>query len=303
MRVFVTGASGWIGSAVVAELLEAGDQVVGLARSDSAAARVTALGAEVLRGDLDDLERLRAGATVSDAVVHLGYRHDFSDMAGAAQTDRRAIEAIGTALAGSDRALLIASGTLGLAAGRVGTEADRPDPAVHPRVANADAALSFVERGVRSLVVRFAPTVHGPGDHGFMAVLAGIARDKGVSGYVDDGTNRWPAVHRLDAGHLVRLTLHNAPAGSVVHAVADEGVPTRVIAGAIGRGLDVPVASIPGDSASDHFGWIGGFFAADAPASNTLTRELLGWQPTHPGLIEDRGHYFAQSAQSVTGRN
>jgi nucleoside-diphosphate-sugar epimerase len=294
MRVFVTGASGWIGSAVVAELLDSGDQVLGLARSDAAVARVEALGAEVLRGDLDDLDSLRAGAAGSDGVVHLGYNHDFSSMDQAAQTDRLAIDTIGTALEGTDRPLLIASGTLGLAPGRVGTEQDHPDPSLHPRIANAAAALSYVDRGVRSLVVRFAPTVHGEGDHGFMAALVGIARDKGVSGYVDDGANRWPAVHRLDAGHLVRLAVQGAPAGSVLHAVADEGVPTRVIAEAIGRGLGLPVVSVPAEGATDHFGWIGGFFAADAPASNDLTRELLGWQPTHPGLLDDlaQGHYF-----------
>jgi nucleoside-diphosphate-sugar epimerase len=294
MRVFVTGSSGWIGSAVVAELLGSGDQVLGLARSDAAAARVEALGAQVLRGDLEDLDSLRTGVAGSDGVVHLGYNHDFSRMDQAAQTDRLAIDAIGTALEGTDRPLLIASGTLGLAPGRVGTEQDRPDPSLHPRIANAAAALSYVDRGVRSLIVRFAPTVHGEGDHGFMAALVGIARDKGVSGYIDEGANRWPAVHRLDAGHLVRLAVQGAPAGSVLHAVADEGVPTRVIAEAIGRGLGLPVVSVPADEAADHFGWIGAFFAVDAPASNDLTRELLGWQPTHPGLLDDlaQGHYF-----------
>jgi nucleoside-diphosphate-sugar epimerase len=294
MRYFVTGASGWIGSAVVAELLDAGDEVVGLARSEAAAARVEALGAEVLYGDLDDLDSLRAGAKDSDGVVHLGYIHDFSRMPEAAQTDRRAIDTIGTALEGTERPLLIASGTLGLAPGRVGTDQDRPDAGVHPRIANAEAALSYVERGVRSLVVRFAPTVHGEGDHGFMATLVAIARDKGVSGYLDGGANRWPAVHQLDAGHLVRLAVQVAPTGSVLHAVADQGVATRVIAEAIGRGLDLPVVSVPAEEATDHFGWIGGFFAADAPASNDLTRELLGWQPTHAGLLDDlaEGHYF-----------
>jgi nucleoside-diphosphate-sugar epimerase len=294
MRVFVTGASGWIGSAVVAELLDAGDEVIGLARSEAAAARVEALGAEVLRGDLDDLDSLRAGAKDSDGVVHLGYNHDFSRMPEAAQTDRRAIDAIGGVLEGTDRPLLIASGTLGLAPGRVGTERERPDPSQHPRIANAEAALSYVDRGVRSLVARFAPTVHGEGDHGFLARLVEIAREKGVSGYVADGANRWPAVHRLDAAHLVRLAVQAAPAGSVLHAVADEGVPTRLIAEAIGHGLDLPVVSVPAEAAADHFGWIGGFFAADAPASNDLTRELLGWTPTQPGLLDDlaEAHYF-----------
>ncbi len=294
MRVFVTGASGWIGSAVVSELVSSGHQVVGYARSDTAAAAVAALGAEPLRGTLDDLDRLSAGAAASDGVVHLGYNHDFSRMEQAAQTDLAAIEAIGTALEGTDRPLVIASGTLGLAPGRVGTEDDSPDPAGHPRIANALAALSFADRGVRSVVVRFAPTVHGPGDHGFMAVLVAIAREKGASGYIDDGANRWPAVHRLDAGKLVSLAVQHAPAGSVLHATAEEGVSTRAIAEAIGRGLRLPVVSVPAEQAIDHFSWLGRFFGSDAPASNTITRRLMGWEPTHPGLIADlgQGHYF-----------
>ncbi len=299
MRVFVTGASGWIGSATVSELLGAGHQVVGMARSDAGAAAVAALGADVLRGDLDDLDSLRAGADASDGVVHLGYNHDFSQMAKAAQTDLRAIETIGAVLEGTDRPLVIASGTLGLAVGRVGTEGDRPDLGGHPRIANADAALSFVPRGVRSVIARFAPTVHGPGDHGFIATLVGIAREKGVSGYIDDGANRWPAVHRLDAGELVRLGVESAPAGSVLHAVAEEGIPTREIAEAIGRGLGLPMVSVPADQATEHFSWLGRFFGADAPASNTLTRELMGWEPAHPGLLADldEGSYFTSSSR------
>src|ERR1700712_5185012 len=294
MRVFVTGASGWIGSAAVSELISSGHEVVGFARSDTAAAAVAALGAEVLRGDLGDLDSLRAGAAASDGVVHLGYNHDFSQMGQAAETDLGAIDAIGSALEGTGRPLVIASGTLGLAPGRVGTEEDSPDPGGHPRIANALAALSFAERGVRSVVVRFAPTVHGPGDHGFIAVLVGIAREKGVSGYIEEGVNRWPAVHRLDAGKLVSLAVLEGPAGSVLHATAEEGVPTRAIAEAIGRGLGLPVVSVPAEQAMDHFSWLGRFFGADAPASNTITRQLMGWTPTHPGLIADldEGSYF-----------
>lgn len=216
----------------------------------------------------------------------------------AAHTDLQAIEAISSILEGTDRPLVIASGTLGLAPGRVGTEQDMPDPSLHPRIANAHVALSFADRGVRSVIVRFAPTVHGTDDHGFMATLIGIARDKGVSACIDDGANRWPAVHRLDAAKLVRLAVLDAPTGSVLHAIAEEAVPPRVIAEAIGRGLDVPVVSIPAEHARDHFSWLAPFFGADAPASNTLTRELLCWEPTHRGLIADldEGHYFHVSS-------
>jgi len=294
MRIFVTGATGWIGSAVIPELLGAGHQVLGLARSDAGAVSVAGLGADVLRGDLHDLDRLHAGAAASDGVVHLGYDHDFSRMEAAARTDLAAINAIGAALEGTDRPLVVASGVLGLASGRPATEQDVPDPHAHPRVAGVQAALSFAARGVRASSVRFAPTVHGPGDHGFVAILVGIAREKGVSGYIGDGGNRWPAVHRLDAASLVRLAVADAPAGTAVHAVAEEGVPTRAIAEAIGRGLDLPAVSIPADRAGDHFGWMARFFGADAPVSSAATRRLFGWRPGQPGLIADldAGYYF-----------
>ncbi|MET0419377.1 MAG: SDR family oxidoreductase [Actinoplanes sp.] len=292
MRIFVTGASGWIGSAVVTELLNAGHEVTGLARSDSAATAVAALGARVRRGDLADLPGLRSAAAAADGVIHLGYNHDFSQMADAARTDRAAIDAVGDALAGTDRPFLIAAGVLGLPQGRPAVEQDEPDLSAHPRSGNATAALALAERGVRSLVARFAPTVHGDGDHGFLATLGAVARQQGVSGYVGEGANRWPAVHVLDAAHLVRLAVEDAPAGTVLHAVAEEGVPTRAIAEAIGRGLDLPVESIP----AERFGWIGPFFGADAPASSAATQALLGWKPTHPGLLADldAGHYFQQ---------
>lgn len=294
MRIFVTGASGWIGSAVIPELRAAGHDVLGLARSDSAAAAVTSLGAAVHRGSLDDLDCLRSGAENADGVVHLGYNHDFGAMADAAVTDRAAIDAMGSVLAGSGGPLVVASGVVGLAAGRPSTEQDWADPASHPRVANAEATLALAERGVRSAVVRFAPTVHGPGDHGFTARLVQIARERGVSGYVGDGANRWPAVHRLDAVALVRLVVDRAPAGTVWHAIAEEGVPSREIAAAIGAGLGLPVVSVPAEQAADHFGWLAMFFAADLPTSSELTRDKLGWNPTRPGLLDDlaAGSYF-----------
>jgi nucleoside-diphosphate-sugar epimerase len=310
MRVFVTGASGWIGSAVVPELIDAGHEVTGLARSDASAAALTAAGAQVHRGTLDDLDSLRSAAAASDGVIHLAFKHDIAfsgDFQGAADADRRAVETFGEALAGSGRPFLIASGTLGVAAGRMATERDGhdADPALaawgagpQTRQATAELALSLASRGVRSSVVRLPPTNHGEGDDGFMATLVGIARGKGVSGYIGDGSNRWPAVHRLDSAHLFRLALEQAPAGSTLHAVADEGVPIREVAEVIGRHLDVPVVSVPPDQAGEHFSWLGGFIGADSPASSALTRELLGWQPTQPGLIEDldKGHYFHSPA-------
>jgi nucleoside-diphosphate-sugar epimerase len=307
MRVFVTGASGWIGSAVVPELIGSGHRVTGLARSDASAAALAAAGAEVQRGSLDDLDALRSGATAADGVIHLAFKHDLAftgDFQGAADADRLAVETFGEALAGTDRAFLIASGTLGVAPGRIATEADgrgAPDPAVasfgggpQTRLATAQLVLSLASRGVRSSVVRLPPTNHGDGDNGFMAALVGIARDKGVAGYIGDGTNRWPAVHRLDSARLFRLALEKAPAGSALHAVADEGVPIRDIAEVIGRHLNVPVASIAPEDADEHFTWLAHFLALDAPASSTLTRELLGWQPAQPGLIADldEDHYY-----------
>ena len=294
MKILVTGASGWIGSASVKELIAAGHHVLGLARNDESAAKIAKLGAEAVRGSLDDLASLRAAAEQAEGVVHMGYNHDFSQMAAAAQTDRAAIDTFADVLQGTGGPLLIASGTLGLAPGRVGTEADMPSAHVHPRVANAAYTLGLAERGVRSIVVRFAPSVHGAGgDHGFVAVLAKTAREKGVSAYIGEGANRWPAVNRLDAGKLVQLAIEKATPGTVLHAVAEEGVATRDIAAALGRYLQVPVESIPADRAQAHFDWLGMFFGADAPASSVRTRELLGWTPTHATLLEDiaAGHY------------
>jgi nucleoside-diphosphate-sugar epimerase len=310
MRVFVTGASGWIGSAVVPELIGAGHQVTGLARSDSSAAALTAAGAQVHRGSLDDLDSLRSAAAASDGVIHLAFKHDLAfsgDFLGAADADTRAIETFGDALASSGRPFVIASGVLGLAPGRVATERDglAPDPAhatliggAETRLANAHMTLSLASRGVRSSVLRLPPTVHGDGDNGFLATVVGIARDTGVSGYIGDGSNRWPAVHRIDAAHLFRLALENAPAGSVLQAIADEGVPIRAVAEVIGRHLDLPVVSISPENAAEHFTWLARFLATDSPASSTLTRELLGWHPTQPGLIDDldKGHYFHNPA-------
>lgn len=294
MRIFVTGASGWIGSAVVPELIDAGHRVLGLARSDASAAAVAALGAEVQRGDLDDLDSIRAGAVASEGVVHLGYHHDFTRMEAAAATDRAVIDTVAEVLEGTGRPFFIASGMAGLASDGPATEETRPDPAVHPRVANSLAVLDLAGRGIRSGIFRFPPTVHGPGDHGFVARLVAIARERGSSAYIDEGANRWPAVHRLDAARLVRLAVDGAPAGSVLHVGAEDGVATRAIAEAIGRGLGLPIVSVPGDRAFDHFDWMAMFFGMDCAASSTATRAMLGWNPTHPGLIEDleAGSYF-----------
>jgi nucleoside-diphosphate-sugar epimerase len=296
MRVFVTGASGFIGSAVVSELIDAGHQVVGLARSDSSAQAVEAAGAQAHRGDLENLASLRAGAASADGVIHLAFNHDFTDYTGAAETDRRAIETLGEVLAGSDRPFVVTSGLAGFSVGRTMTEDDAVDPD-SPR-ASERAALAFTSRGVRVAVLRLPPSVHGEGDHGFVPRLIDIAREKGISAYPGDGSNRWPAVHRFDAARLFRLALESAPAGARLHAVGDEGVPVREIAGAIGRHLALPVTGIAPEEAFDHFGWLGAFFSMDVPASSILTRELLGWQPTRPGLLEDleQGHYFHDRA-------
>lgn len=292
MKVFITGASGFVGSAVVAELLTAGHQVVGLARSDAAAAAIAATGAEVLRGSLDDLDSLRQGATAADGVIHCAFIHDFSNFAASAAADRRAIETLGEVLTGSNRPLIVTAGTAGLAPGRLVTEKDAA-PAGVPRFSEP-AGLALAEHGVRVSVMRLPPSVHGEGDHGFVPQLINIARAKGVSAYPGDGANRWAAVHRLDAARLYRLALENAPAGTLVHAIGDEGVSSRAIAETIGRHLNLPVSSVPVEQAAEHFGWLGAFFVMDLPASSALTKQRFGWQPVQPGLLADldQDHYF-----------
>jgi nucleoside-diphosphate-sugar epimerase len=289
MKVFMTGASGWIGSAVARELLSEGHEVTGLARSERSEAALRAAGVEPLRGGLDDLDVLRAGAEPADAVIHLGFKHDFSDVAGAGRSERAAVEAFGDVLAGSGRALLVAAGIALIAPGRVVTEEDSSshEGAAAPRGGSERLALDLAARDVRSVALRFAPTVHGTGDQGFVRVLVETARSRGVSGYIGDGSHHWPAVHRDDAARLVRLALDGAAAGSVVHAVAEEGVATRAIAEAIGEGLGVPVASVAPDAAAEHFGWIATFFGLDVRASSALTRERFGWTPTGPTLLDD----------------
>ncbi len=303
MRLFVTGASGFIGTAVTAELIGAGHQVVGLARSDAAAAALADAGAAPRRGSLDDLDGLREAAGTSDGVIHLAFKHDAmrsGDFPGAITADLRAIHAIGDALVGSGKPLVAASATLLLAlAGlaRVGTEADAL--AHGPRVDAENTVIALAERGVRSSIVRLPPTVHSARErHGFTATLIAIAREKGAAGYVGDGSNRWPAVHALDAARLFRRALEAAPAGSRLHAVADEGVPFRRIAETIGRHLNLPTASIPLGEADAQFGFLGPFVPLDNPVSSARTRDLLGWAPTHPGLIDDldQGHYFGTPA-------
>jgi nucleoside-diphosphate-sugar epimerase len=296
MKIFITGASGWIGSAVVPELIGAGHQVVGLARSDESAEKLTRAGAEVFRGSLEDADGLRPAAAASDGVIHLGFNHDFSAHLAAVESDRAVITALGETLEGSDRPLIIASGVLGRGGGQVATEDMVPDYAsmASPRALNEQLAMGFADRGVRAISVCFAPTVHGEGDHGFMAAYVGMDRAAGVAGFVGDGTNAWPAVHRADAAALVRLALENAPARSVLHAVGEEGVEHRAIAEVIGRGLDLPVRAFESREVPEQFAWLARFLGVNSRASSAITQQSLGWRPTHPGLLADleAGYYF-----------
>jgi nucleoside-diphosphate-sugar epimerase len=293
MRIFLTGASGFVGSALVPELLGAGHRVVGLARSDASAAALRTAGADVHRGSLEDLESLRAGAAGADAVVHLAFLQDTSRFAEAARIDAQAVETIGAALEGSGRPFVLATG-IGVQAGRVAVvpESNTPPAA---RLAGPRAALRFLDKKVHTSIVCLPPSTHGPGDtHGLVPRMIAVAREKRLSGFVGDGANRWPAVHVRDAARLFRLALEKLPAGGAVHAVADEGIPIRDVAEVIGRRLNVPVASIPAPDALAHFGWMGPVLALDVPASGAVARELLGWEPTQPGLLADleAGLYF-----------
>ncbi|MFD5090209.1 SDR family oxidoreductase [Amycolatopsis thailandensis] len=289
MHVFVTGATGWIGSAVVDELLDAGHEVTGLARSDASAATLERKGARVRRGDLDDLDGLRAGAAEAEAVIHLANKHDWGNPAESNRAERAAVETFADALTGTGRAFVLAAGFSTMAAGRRATEADL-SPAVGPdshRGGAENLALEYAEKGMRVISARFSPSVHGVGDHGFVAALVAAAREHGVSGYLGDGTAAWAAVHRTDAARLVRLGLEGAPTGTLLHAVAEEAVTTKEIAEAIGRTLDVPVVSVAPEKAAEHFGFVGRFFSLDMSASSERTRELLKWAPFGPTLVED----------------
>jgi nucleoside-diphosphate-sugar epimerase len=299
MRVFLTGATGFIGSAIVRDLLAAGHEVLGLVRNDDAAAALAQAGVAAHRGELSDLESLAAGARACEGVIHTAFIHDVSRFEANVETDRRAVEALAGALEGSGKPLVITSGTMMVAHGRPATERDTPVSVAVPRAASEATVLAAAGRGVRGSVVRLSPTVHGAGDHGFMPRLIDIARKSGVAAYVDEGTNRWPAVHRLDAARLFRLALEKAAPGTCLHGVAEEGVPMRAIAETIGAGLGVPVRSLTADEASAHFGFLARFVATDNPASSAITRQTLGWRPEGPGLLADmrENGYFAGAAR------